>query len=588
MDLTFDDLFDTVNHDSEDAIFEEPVISHPHGLATAIASDLAQSARATAAIQSSSIGGADIDWQASFDQAKVAAVGPAVLTEQNAAFSLIDQQGGDMEIEVAKQNDGTTLAPAVTAIDEFFIKNGASRPPFPCNHCRSRRLQCLILQTTAANPNPTTSCSSCVALFRECSLSGRAKRVPSTFETSMPVIGHLHGVNEQEGDLEPLQEGHTQLEGGASSVSALSSKRVNTRSVPKTRALRNWFANHLNHPYPSEEDKVALAKESGLSKSQVVNWFANNRRRHRLASRTHNHQSSKVFLSGSPMPQPLGMSPMERWRSSPPDEEPASSSAIENALSAYSSSEGLEDIDLSWLGGLGPSTSVDHTFSDNYSFTDASSGSASTCFSQQLSFESPILRSTDGSAHHPPSRPRSASSRKRSAASGAFQCTFCRRSYKKKYDWARHERSVHLPGLDSYICSNPLPPDQSPLIWRMNESNPRCIFCGHSSPDDEHINSHEFESCAERPISERRFTRKDHLWQHLHKFHGCRKWEGWKLDMGLLQDRQGVLRSRCGFCHETLNTWEERMGHLAAHFRSGLTMDCWVGDHGIDGIESGS
>lgn len=73
---------------------------------------------------------------------------------------------------------------------------GTYRPPVPCTYCRRHRLQCLTIRTTSANPNPVTSCSSCVALFRECSLSRGEKRQPSGFETLSPVMGHLHGVTE--------------------------------------------------------------------------------------------------------------------------------------------------------------------------------------------------------------------------------------------------------------------------------------------------------------------------------------------------------------------------------------------------------
>lgn len=78
--------------------------------------------------------------------------------------------------------------------------DGSYRPPAPCSHCRRHRLQCLILRTTSANPNPITSCSSCVALFRECSLARGEKRQPSGFETMSPVLGHLHGVTEHPED----------------------------------------------------------------------------------------------------------------------------------------------------------------------------------------------------------------------------------------------------------------------------------------------------------------------------------------------------------------------------------------------------
>lgn len=190
-------------------------------------------------------------------------------------------------------------------------------------------------------------------------------------------------------------------------------------------------------------------------------------------------------------------------------------------------------------------------------------------------------RSGSSSMAEGPSISRTASSRSRTKKFVVFQCTFCEQSFKKKYDWVRHERSIHLPGLDSWICALPVTRDQSFLVWRMSEDGPQCLFCGENSPSDEHIQAHEFDTCAERPVSERKFTRKDHLWQHLHKFHGCRKWDGWKPDLSLLQHRQDIIRSQCGFCQVMMDSWGERTDHIAAHFRSGLTMEQWVGGSGI-------
>lgn len=44
------------------------------------------------------------------------------------------------------------------------------------------------------NPNLVTLCSSCVALFRECSLAQGEKWQPVGFETVTPVLGHLQGA----------------------------------------------------------------------------------------------------------------------------------------------------------------------------------------------------------------------------------------------------------------------------------------------------------------------------------------------------------------------------------------------------------
>ncbi|KIV90205.1 hypothetical protein PV10_07535 [Exophiala mesophila] len=48
---------------------------------------------------------------------------------------------------------------------------------------------------------------------------------------------------------------------------------------PITDILRTWFHDHLDHPYPTEEDKQAFVSQTGLTMNQVSNWFINARRR---------------------------------------------------------------------------------------------------------------------------------------------------------------------------------------------------------------------------------------------------------------------------------------------------------------------
>ncbi|KAI5305886.1 hypothetical protein KEM56_002995 [Ascosphaera pollenicola] len=52
-------------------------------------------------------------------------------------------------------------------------------------------------------------------------------------------------------------------------------------NLPKkvTDILRAWFHAHLDHPYPSEDDKQMLINQTGLTISQISNWFINARRR---------------------------------------------------------------------------------------------------------------------------------------------------------------------------------------------------------------------------------------------------------------------------------------------------------------------
>ncbi|XP_019414537.1 PREDICTED: homeobox protein knotted-1-like 4 [Lupinus angustifolius] len=44
--------------------------------------------------------------------------------------------------------------------------------------------------------------------------------------------------------------------------------------------LLAWWNIHFKWPYPTDEDKVALAEWTGLDQKQVNNWFINQRKRH--------------------------------------------------------------------------------------------------------------------------------------------------------------------------------------------------------------------------------------------------------------------------------------------------------------------
>ncbi|XP_078442061.1 homeobox protein BEL1 homolog [Wolffia australiana] len=51
------------------------------------------------------------------------------------------------------------------------------------------------------------------------------------------------------------------------------------RGLPEraVTVLRAWLFEHFLHPYPSDVDKHILARQTGLSRSQVCNWFINAR-----------------------------------------------------------------------------------------------------------------------------------------------------------------------------------------------------------------------------------------------------------------------------------------------------------------------
>ncbi|KAG6644547.1 BEL1-like homeodomain protein 7 [Carya illinoinensis] len=51
------------------------------------------------------------------------------------------------------------------------------------------------------------------------------------------------------------------------------------RGLPESSVsiLRAWLFEHFLHPYPKDSEKIMLAKETGLTRNQVANWFINAR-----------------------------------------------------------------------------------------------------------------------------------------------------------------------------------------------------------------------------------------------------------------------------------------------------------------------
>ncbi|KAB8072161.1 hypothetical protein BDV29DRAFT_158826 [Aspergillus leporis] len=92
-------------------------------------------------------------------------------------------------------------------------------------------------------------------------------------------------------------------------------------------------------------------------------------------------------------------------------------------------------------------------------------------------------------------------------------------------------------------------------------------------PTDDNLESHNHTACHSGQAPHI-FKRKDHLVQH-RGFHNLKTLpitEDWKVEPPL-------VTSRCGFCDEKLPSWQARVDHLANHFRQGLTMNQWKGDH---------
>ncbi|KAF6829748.1 C2H2 type zinc finger domain-containing protein [Colletotrichum musicola] len=356
------------------------------------------------------------------------------------------------------------------------------------------------------------------------------------------------------------------------------------------KILRTWFNAHERHPYPTPAEIQRLQRQSGLERQQITNWFANTRRRRKFASTlspsphlpdsadsgpgTTGAQQPVEIPPRPPTPMAFDiMNPLERWEHSPPEHEAALVSDISRAIAASAGLSGpstrARSRSAGWSSGNASSVSSAPT-------SRSSRGSQSSAYSFGSKRSS---GSVDSKKHYPsrrrrrqvpkpPHRGRIAFVHERNT----YQCTFCTETFKKKYDWQRHEKSLHL-SLETWICS----PNGSTTANA--QGNTVCVYCDKVDPDKPHLDGHHQAACIDRPLEERTFYRKDHLKQHLKLVHETTAMtpstEGWRTVMD-------AIRSRCGFCDATFETWTDRGNHLAEHFRDGLTILDWEGDWGFD------
>ncbi|KAF2824105.1 hypothetical protein CC86DRAFT_371522 [Ophiobolus disseminans] len=289
------------------------------------------------------------------------------------------------------------------------------------------------------------------------------------------------------------------------------------------------------------------------------------RRRSKYILRRGGSNTSPIPISnlqhGSPH-QPVAI---QRWQNSPPEDEAASLSAIYNAMEQRP------------LGGTGSGThtpNLDH-------YRTHRGPSSTTSLESGLSESSVHSANSKGSSksqrRRRPAKPRTAAKGKakpKDAANRIFKCTFCCDTFVHKYDWSRHEKSLHL-NMEEWVCTPHGGSVVLPTTGRVH-----CAYCSALDPAPQHLESHNYSACQGGQPTPRTFRRKDHLVQHLRLAHGLDTLpliDDWKV-------ASAPVTSRCGFCDANLSNWDERTDHLAAHFRSGKTMSDWRGNHGFDAI----
>ncbi|KAG9550984.1 hypothetical protein KCU71_g12853, partial [Aureobasidium melanogenum] len=309
-------------------------------------------------------------------------------------------------------------------------------------------------------------------------------------------------------------------------------------------------------------------RKSGKSWSQLLadqrktshsSGLPRRRSRYRL-----NRMDSSSTTQSIPIPESSSTErydPLQRYQNSPPEDDYVSMAAVEQALQS-------SEFDI-----MNPNH-VSQPAEVHYPGRGRRSRPGSIA-SVESAASSPSVRSSNSAASSISARSRSARRRPQrtrkpktqSDKAHIFKCTFCCDTFYKRYDWSRHERSLHL-NLEVWLCC-----PQGGSVFSEATGRNHCAYCQVLDPTLEHLDSHDHSNCVRS--SRRQFNRKDHLVQHLRLFHRLQT-------MPLIDDwkTQGPnITSRCGFCDRRMTNWDERIEHLSGHFRAGRTMKDWRGDH---------
>ncbi|KAJ5857933.1 hypothetical protein N7455_008827 [Penicillium solitum] len=333
------------------------------------------------------------------------------------------------------------------------------------------------------------------------------------------------------------------------------------------------FSNHSNSPaipslYGAIENRE-LTSTPPLPQHSLRGYGGLPRRKSRYSIQKTNQRADAVFIPPTAGPA----DPLERWKESPPEGEAASLSAIKNALENPSSYSGVNQLPATPGSGASNLFQIHRRPASRGPST--TSGESATSASSRRSNRSGESALSNGSQAAPDKasagirkKQTRTTGKKRSSANQPriFCCTFCCDKFKNKFDWMRHEKSLHLD-LESWVCA---PFGGSVVLPSTGRAH--CAYCNQLDPTLKHLEEHNYGACQQQIRS---FRRKDHLIQHLRLSHRLET-------IPLIDDWKRVtteIPSRCGFCDGRMSNWDERADHLTFHFRKGFTMANWKGDH---------
>jgi hypothetical protein len=152
-----------------------------------------------------------------------------------------------------------------------------------------------------------------------------------------------------------------------------------------------------------------------------------------------------------------------------------------------------------------------------------------------------------------------------------YYCTrnTCSYSVQSFTDWKRHEEGERHWPQERFMCL------QCPTPVSDVNGNPSCQFCRVPCSQFAGTVEAHYLQCVSAQAEGKTFNRKDHLAEHLQNDHSISKNNAsplaatWKYSINSNWPRQ------CGFCGQRFQDWDQRMKHIAKHYREGSHISTW-------------
>lgn len=259
--------------------------------------------------------------------------------------------GTNLDFEPVQDNHDFEMALANIDGDDFsfwalehFETSNLVPEPVPgektqksCDACEAGGFHC----KTTDESNCKACCTTCVALNINCSFSsdpGSINSVPGLSPPSEPPVTNEHTALRDIQLNDPRSSSSPDFINLAAGNDSENDNNTNLPTAPKigarfsresVRILKAWLSTHSHRPYPNDEERENLQRQTGLNKTQISNWLANARRRSK--QKTHHPTRStspsvRAWAGAVEIPQRRGdttrdsefLSPLQRWQNSPP------------------------------------------------------------------------------------------------------------------------------------------------------------------------------------------------------------------------------------------------------------------------------